>query len=105
LQLLIPGILDPTAGHMAYSGYLGYFIGLSALKPRKRWPILGPGYFSEAALHALSKASGAEGLTFRGVGGSFVLWVFGSRDLTEPELCLPIESKIVPQEYFLESDC
>ncbi len=36
LQLLIPGILGSAAGHMAYSGYLGYFIGLSALKPRKR---------------------------------------------------------------------
>ena len=36
LQLLIPRILGCAAGHMAYSGYLGYFIGLSALKPRKR---------------------------------------------------------------------
>jgi RsiW-degrading membrane proteinase PrsW (M82 family) len=36
LQLLIPRILGSAAGHMAYSGYLGYFIGLSALKPRKR---------------------------------------------------------------------
>jgi RsiW-degrading membrane proteinase PrsW (M82 family) len=36
LQLLIPGILGSAAGHMAYSGYLGYFIGLSALKPSKR---------------------------------------------------------------------
>jgi RsiW-degrading membrane proteinase PrsW (M82 family) len=42
---------------MAYSGYLGYFIGLSALKPRKRWHILGVGYFSASALHALSNAS------------------------------------------------
>jgi hypothetical protein len=65
---------------MAHSGYLGYFIGLSALKPRKRRPILGVGYFSASALHALSNASGAEGRTFRGVGGSFVLCVFGSRD-------------------------
>jgi RsiW-degrading membrane proteinase PrsW (M82 family) len=42
---------------MAHSGYLGYFIGLSALKLSKCWPILSLGYFSEAALHALSKAS------------------------------------------------
>jgi len=42
---------------MAYSGYWGYFIGLSALKPRKRWPILGVGYFSPWALHALWNAS------------------------------------------------
>ena len=89
--MLIPGILG-AAAHMAHSGYLGYFIGLSAVKPSKRWPIWGPGYFSEAALHALSKASGVEGRTFRGVGGSFVLCVFGSRDLTEPGLCLDIRS-------------
>jgi RsiW-degrading membrane proteinase PrsW (M82 family) len=57
LQLLIPGILGVAAAHMAESGFWGYFIGLSALKPSKRWPILGVGYFSEAALHALSKAS------------------------------------------------
>ncbi len=102
--MLIPRILG-AAGHMAQSGYLGYFIGLSALKPRKRWSILGVGYFRAWALHALSNASGALGRTFRGVGGSFVLCVFGSRDLTQPELCLPIESKILPRGYFLESDC
>lgn len=58
LQLLIPRILGSVAGHMAYSGYLGYFIGLSVLKPRKRWQILGVGYFSASALHALWNASG-----------------------------------------------
>jgi RsiW-degrading membrane proteinase PrsW (M82 family) len=103
--LLIPRILGSAAGHMAQSGYWGYFIGLSALKPRKRLPILRLGYFSASALHALSNASGAEGRTFRGVGGSFVLCVFGSRDLTQPELCLRIERKILPLAYFLESDC
>jgi RsiW-degrading membrane proteinase PrsW (M82 family) len=58
LQLLIPRILGSVAGHMAYSGYLGYFIGLSVLKPKKRWQILGVGYFSASALHALWNASG-----------------------------------------------
>ncbi len=57
-QLLIPRIIGSVAGHMAYSGYLGYFIGLSVLKPRKRWQILGVGYFTAAALHALWNATG-----------------------------------------------
>ena len=58
LQLLFPRILGSVAGHMAYSGYLGYFIGLSVLKPRKRWQILAVGYFTAAALHALWNSMG-----------------------------------------------
>ncbi|MGD2179973.1 PrsW family glutamic-type intramembrane protease [Lusitaniella coriacea] len=53
LQLLIPRILGSVSGHIAYSGYLGYFIGLSVLKPRRRWKILGVGYLTAAILHAL----------------------------------------------------
>ncbi|MFW6359584.1 MAG: PrsW family glutamic-type intramembrane protease [Chroococcales cyanobacterium] len=58
LQLLIPRILGSVAGHMAYSGYLGYFIGLSVLKPSQRWRILGIGYLSASFLHALWNATG-----------------------------------------------
>lgn len=58
LQLLIPRVLGSVAGHIAYSGYLGYFIGLSVLKPRKRWSILSIGYLSAAILHALWNAAG-----------------------------------------------
>jgi RsiW-degrading membrane proteinase PrsW (M82 family) len=53
LQLLIPRILGLAAGHMAYSGYLGYFIGLAVLKPRKGLQILLVGYLTSASLHAL----------------------------------------------------
>ncbi|WYM00142.1 MAG: PrsW family glutamic-type intramembrane protease [Gloeotrichia echinulata CP02] len=59
LQLLIPRILGSVAGHMAYSGYLGYFIGLAVLKPRQAWQILPVGYVSAAALHALWNATGS----------------------------------------------
>ncbi|MEZ2304103.1 MAG: PrsW family glutamic-type intramembrane protease [Microcoleus sp.] len=69
LQLLIPRILGSVAGHMAYSGYLGYFIGLSAIKPKKRWQILGVGYLSAAALHALWNASGSASVLFLAVVG------------------------------------
>lgn len=58
LQLLIPRVLGLVAGHMAYSGYLGYFIGLSALRRRQRKLILGVGYFTSAGLHTLWNAAG-----------------------------------------------
>ena len=58
LQLLIPRVLGSVAGHMAYSGYLGYFIGLSVLMPHNRWRILGVGYLSAAGLHALWNSTG-----------------------------------------------
>ncbi|MBD2177108.1 PrsW family intramembrane metalloprotease [Pseudanabaena sp. FACHB-1998] len=57
LQLLIPRVLGSVAGHMAYSGYFGYFIGLSILKPSLRWQILVIGYLSSALLHALWNTS------------------------------------------------
>jgi RsiW-degrading membrane proteinase PrsW (M82 family) len=59
LQLLIARILGAISGHMAYSGYLGYFIGLSVLKPSKRWQILGVGYLTAAGLHALWNTAGS----------------------------------------------
>lgn len=58
LQLLIARVLGSVVGHMAYSGYFGYFIGLSVLRPKKRWQILGVGYFSAAVLHALWNSTG-----------------------------------------------
>jgi RsiW-degrading membrane proteinase PrsW (M82 family) len=71
LQLLIPRILGSVAGHMAYSGYFGYFIGLSVLRPSKRWLILAVGWLTSAVIHALWNASagsfGPLGLAFVGV--------------------------------------
>jgi len=59
LQLLIPRILGSVAGHMAYSGYLGYFVGLAVLKPLKGKQLLSVGYLSASALHALWNATGS----------------------------------------------
>jgi RsiW-degrading membrane proteinase PrsW (M82 family) len=53
LQLLIPRVLGSVAGHIAYSGYFGYFIGLSVLKPAHKWQILIIGYLTASLLHAL----------------------------------------------------
>lgn len=59
LQLLIPRVLGMVSGHMAYSGYFGYFIGLSALRRRHTCLILSVGYLTAASLHALWNAAGA----------------------------------------------
>ncbi|PZV07129.1 MAG: PrsW family intramembrane metalloprotease [Leptolyngbya sp.] len=58
LQLLIPRVLGLVAGHMAYSGYFGYFIGLSVLRSRQRWLILGVGLGTAAGLHTLWNIAG-----------------------------------------------
>ena len=70
LQLLIPRIIGSVCGHMAYSGYFGYFIGLSALKPQRRWLTLSIGYFTAAGLHALWNSSESLGLGFFVIVGS-----------------------------------
>lgn len=69
LQLLIPRILGSVAGHLAYSGYFGYFIGLSVLKPRSSWLILGVGYFTASILHALWNAAGVVSIVLLAVVG------------------------------------
>jgi len=50
---LIVRSIDQAFGHMAYSGYFGYFIGLSVLRPGQRWKILAIGLVSAAIPHAL----------------------------------------------------
>lgn len=59
LQLLIPRLLGAISGHMAYSGYFGYFIGLAVLRPDYCWRVLGVGYLTAALLHALWNTMGA----------------------------------------------
>lgn len=58
LQLLIPRVLGSVAGHMAYSGYFGYFIGLSVMQPQQRLSILTTGYLTASLLHALWNVMG-----------------------------------------------
>ncbi len=58
LHLLIARILGSIVGHMSYSGYMGYFIGLSVLKPSQAWKILGFGYICASFLHALWNTTG-----------------------------------------------
>ncbi len=71
LQLLIPRILGSVAGHMAYSGYFGYFIGLSVLKPSKKWTILIVGCLTSSVLHALWNTVGSYSSLLLAVVGVF----------------------------------
>jgi RsiW-degrading membrane proteinase PrsW (M82 family) len=59
LQLLIPRIIGSAAGHLAYSGYFGYFIGLAMMKKRsQRIKIIAIGYLTSSLLHAFWNAAG-----------------------------------------------
>jgi RsiW-degrading membrane proteinase PrsW (M82 family) len=69
LHLLIPRIMNAVCGHMAYSGYFGYFIGLSVLNPAKRWQILAIGYLTASTLHGLWNSIGAFGLWANAIAG------------------------------------
>ena len=51
LMLLLPRILDNIGGHVAYSGYFGFFIGAAVLRPRAAPKLLLTGWLSSAALH------------------------------------------------------
>jgi RsiW-degrading membrane proteinase PrsW (M82 family) len=62
LQLLIPRVLGSVAGHVAYSGYFGYFIGLFALKPSSWWISLPVGYFTASVLHAFWNSTASQNL-------------------------------------------
>lgn len=61
LQLLIPRLLGSIAGHLAYSGYFGYFIGLICLRPYalpQQLGLLTLGCLSAAILHTLWNVAG-----------------------------------------------
>ncbi len=64
LELLIPRLLSAIFGHMAYSGYFGYFIGMSKLIPARAPVILLVGYGTSAALHALWDTTAFANLPF-----------------------------------------
>ncbi|BAZ66039.1 FHA domain-containing protein [Fischerella sp. NIES-4106] len=70
LQLLIPRIIGEVAGHMAWSGWFGYCIGLGILKPRLASRIIPIGYLSASGLHGLWNSSA-------GLAGSLGVFVLG----------------------------
>ena len=64
LQLLIVRLASQIAGHLAYSGYFGYFIGLAVLRPKSAPQLILIGLVSAAVLHAAwDAASGTEAVS------------------------------------------
>ena len=78
LATLIPRILQGLAGHMAWSAYFGYFIGLVALKGKSRWLILIVGYVTASVFHALWNSSHSFGIysIWYQLGVSAISWIF-----------------------------
>ena len=72
LQILIARLLGSVAGHMAYSGYFGYAIGLAVLKPKGAALTLFVGYLTAAVLHTMWNSVGGMPLV-----GPFALATIG----------------------------
>lgn len=56
-ELIFQRSVLQIAGHAAYSGYFGYFVGLGIMKPRQRWQLWAVGLFGAALVHAFWDAS------------------------------------------------
>ncbi len=66
LMLLFPRVINGLAGHMAYAGIFGYFIGLAVIRPKKAPQLLLIGWLTAAILHALWNSVGTiwDGLNY-----------------------------------------
>lgn len=94
LQLLIPRIVGSVFGHMAYSGYFGYYIGLSELKPRGRWKFLLTGYLIAAGVHAFWNSSSALGTWALGLAGIIAYCLLIGAILKARQLSPTVRSRI-----------
>ncbi|NJN23383.1 MAG: PrsW family intramembrane metalloprotease [Acaryochloridaceae cyanobacterium RL_2_7] len=96
IQLLVPRIIGSLAGHMAYSGYFGYFVGLSVLFPQKRGLTLAIGYLTSSLLHALWNASGSTlGPIMLAVAG-ILSYIFLIAAILKARELSPTRSQILP---------
>lgn len=57
-ELLIPRILGDIAGHAAYSGIFGYYIGMAAIRPSSWMKVIPLGLGIAALLHGIWDAGG-----------------------------------------------
>lgn len=94
-QLLIPRVVGGLVTHMAWSGYLGYYIGL-ARDSERRMKILGLGYLSAAALHAFWNSSEVMGSWLSLISGALTLALLGSAILKARQLA-GVRSSVVSE--------
>ena len=71
---------------------LGIFYRFECPQTQQALAYFEPRQFQRGGTSRLVEWVGSSQHTFRGVDGSFVLCVFGRRDLTEPGFCLGIKS-------------
>jgi RsiW-degrading membrane proteinase PrsW (M82 family) len=73
--ILIPRLLMNIFGHMAYSMYFAYFIGMAFMRPAQRWKLLAIGLASAAGIHALWNSASSFGVVaeFLIAFGAFLL--------------------------------
>src|SRR5579863_7618251 len=57
VYLLFPRGLGEVAGHAAYTGFLGYVIGLAIVRPRRRWFTLLSGFVIATLAHSVYDAT------------------------------------------------
>jgi RsiW-degrading membrane proteinase PrsW (M82 family) len=58
LMLLFPRVINGLAGHMAYAGIFGYFIGLAVIRPKRAPMLLLIGWLTASILHAFWNSVG-----------------------------------------------
>jgi RsiW-degrading membrane proteinase PrsW (M82 family) len=84
-MLLVPRLVSDIFGHMAYSMYVGYFIGLAALRPRQAWKLVLIGVVSAAAVHALWNSAGGS-IAIQFIAAVLALLMMGAAAIKAREL-------------------
>lgn len=57
-QLAVIRTLDSLTGHLAYSGYFGYYVGLALMRPAHRHKLVLGGWVAASLVHGFFNASG-----------------------------------------------
>ena len=97
LQLLIPRIIGDISGHIAYSGYFAYMIGLALQRRAHFWPLILGGWLGASVMHGFWDATSSLGNVVQAIigVGSFVVFITALRrarrvsGLSQPRMAGP----------------